>query len=61
MNGKTQAAYAPEFKQQIVELYARGHCCWRRFLRWRGRCSMTLWCRRYMYSRPRVWGMWRGR
>ena len=24
MNGKTQAAYAPEFKQQIVELYASG-------------------------------------
>ena len=24
MNGKTQPAYAPEFKQQIVELYASG-------------------------------------
>ena len=24
MNGKTQAAYAPEFRQQIVELYASG-------------------------------------
>ena len=24
MNGKAQAAYAPEFKQQIVELYASG-------------------------------------
>ena len=24
MNGKTQEAYAPEFKQQIVELYASG-------------------------------------
>ena len=22
MNGKTQPAYAPEFRQQIVELYA---------------------------------------
>ena len=24
MNGKTQPAYAPEFRQQIVELYATG-------------------------------------
>ena len=24
MNGKTQPAYAPEFRQQIVELYASG-------------------------------------
>ena len=24
MNGKTQPTYAPEFKQQIVELYATG-------------------------------------
>ena len=24
MNGKTQPAYAPEFRQQIVELYANG-------------------------------------